>query len=94
MGWLMPQNDAYDHFTKSLACEVEEGTDKLNKVVRVEVKVPSNCKDCAFRMNESRGSWKCFVVKNDRGTYRYIPGWCDAEKERARFCPFNNNSEN
>lgn len=56
--------------------------------VRVDIRIPDSCKECAFRLNDSREHWKCFWVRTIRNTPYYISKTV-ADDERADFCPFN-----
>lgn len=62
------------------------------ETIKIGIHVPSSCKECAFRLNDSREHWKCFLVRTIRNTPHYILKTV-ADDKRADFCPFDKRGE-
>lgn len=58
-------------------------------MIVLDINKPDNCKDCLFRLNMSRQSWRCSLRKAYRGGASYISKLYDAENSRPDFCPLD-----
>lgn len=58
-------------------------------MIKLNMDMPQNCKECRFRLNRTRESWRCALKKAYRGGAAYIAKgiYPDADKERTDFCP-------
>ena len=63
----------------------------IARMIILDMEMPKNCKECGFRLNRTRQSWRCGLHKAYRGGAAYIAMgiYPDADKERPDFCPLD-----
>lgn len=60
-------------------------------MITLDMEMPKSCGECGFRINRTRPSWRCGLLKAYRGGAAYIAKgiYPDADKERPGCCPLD-----